>query len=124
MKLLEFLILFLEPLTTNKYTVKDLFKFATEMVEHDSSNFMGILDINSLFGNVALEETIEIWTNNFFKHKYIVHDLTKIEFQDLLFVATKESHFIFNNILYRQIDGVAMGPSLVNAFWLTMSKFG
>ena len=107
---------------------KDLFKFATEMVEQDSSNFMGILDVNSLFTNVPLEETIEICTNNLFKHKYIVHDLTKIEFQDLLFVATKESHFIFINILYRQIDGVAMGsplgPSLANAFWLTMSKFG
>ena len=31
----------------------------------------------------------------------------------------KESYFIFNNILYKQIDGVAMGsplgPSLANA---------
>ena len=35
-------------------------------------------------------------------------------------LATKESYFIFNNILYKQIDGVAMwsplGPSLANAF--------
>ena len=89
---------------------------------------MGILDINSLFTNVPLEESIEICTNNLFKNKYIVHGLTKIEFQDLPFLATKESHFIFNNMLYRQIDGVAMGsplrPSLADAFWQTMNKFG
>ena len=42
------------------------------------------------------------------------------KFKDLLFLATKESYFIFNNILYKQIDGVAMesplGPSLTNVF--------
>ena len=35
-------------------------------------------------------------------------------------LATKEPYLIFNNILYKQIDGVAMGsplgPSLANAF--------
>ena len=110
----------LEPLTTNKYTVKDSFKFATEIVEQDSKNFMGSLDIDSLFTNIPLEETIEICTNNLFKNEDIVHGLKKSEFKDLLSLATKESYFIFNNILYKQIDGVAMGsplgPSLANAF--------
>ena len=35
-------------------------------------------------------------------------------------LAIKEPYFIFNNILYKEIDGVAMGsplgPSLANAF--------
>ena len=35
-------------------------------------------------------------------------------------MATKESYFIFNGLLYKQIDGVAigspLGPSLANAF--------
>ena len=35
-------------------------------------------------------------------------------------LATKESHFIFNEILYKQIDGVAMGsplgPTRTNVF--------
>ena len=56
--------------------------------------------------------------------------MKKSEFKDLLSLATKESYFIFNNILYKQIDGVAMGsplgPSLANAFlthsdWLDSS---
>ena len=42
------------------------------------------------------------------------------KFKDLLFLATKELYFMFNNILYKQIDGVAigstLGPSLANAF--------
>ena len=38
-----------------------------EIAEQDSSNFMGSLDIDSLFTNTALEETIEISTNNLFK---------------------------------------------------------
>ena len=110
----------LEPLTNNKYAVKDLFNFATEIVEQDSSNFIGSLDIDLLFTNIPLEQTIEICTNNLFKNSDIVHALKKSEFKDLLSLATKESPFIFNNILYKQIDGVAIGsplaPSLANAF--------
>ena len=110
----------LELLTNNKYTVKDSFNFATEIVEQDSSNFMGSLDIDSLFTNFPFEETIEICTNNFFKAIGIVHGLKKSEFKDHLCLATKQSYFIFNNILYIQIDRVAMGyslqPSLAHAF--------
>ena len=38
--------------------------------------------------------------------------LNKSEFKELLFLATKQSHLIFNEILYKQIDGVAMDPIL------------
>ena len=37
-KLAKYLGPILEPLTNNKYTVKDSFNFATEIVEQDSSN--------------------------------------------------------------------------------------
>ena len=81
---------------------------------------MGRLDSDSLFTNIPLEQTIEIWTNNLFKTNNIVHSLKKSEFQDLLSLATTESYFIFNNILYKQTDRVAMGSalglSLANAF--------
>ena len=46
-------------------------------------------------------------------------DFTKSEVQQLLCLATKESYFIFNGSLYKQIHGVAMGsplgPSLAHA---------
>ena len=45
--------------------------------------------------------------------------LSKIKFEELLSLVTKESYF-FNGNLYQQIVGVAMGsplgPTLVNAF--------
>ena len=45
---------------------------------------------------------------------------TKIQFKKLLELAVKEIHFIFNDQLYDQIDGVAMGsplgPILANTF--------
>ena len=108
-KLAKSLVSVLEPLANIKYTVKDSFNFATKIVEQDSSNFMGSLDIGSLFTNISLEETIEFFMIE-----------KKNQFKDLLSIATKESYFIFNNILYKQIDGVAMGSplgsSLANAF--------
>ena len=104
----------LEPLTNNKYTDKHSFNVTTEIVEQDSSNFMGSLDIGSLFTNIPLEEI------NLFINSYIIHDWKKNDFKDLYSLATKKSYFIFNKILYKKIDGVAMGsplrPSQTNAF--------
>ena len=112
-----------------------MFDFASEIVAQVSSNLTGSLDIDSLFTNVPHGETIETSTNNLLKNSNIVHGLNKSEFNDLLSLATKELYFIFNNILYKQIDGVAMGsplgPSLANAFlaqhgqnWLESCKTG
>ena len=92
----------LEPLTNNKYTDKHSFQVTTEIVEQDSSNFMGSLDIGSLFTNIPLEEIIDICTNNLFINSYIIHDWKKNDFKDLLSLATKESYFIFNKILYKK----------------------
>ena len=89
-KLAKYLVPILESLITNKYTVKDSFNFATEIVKQDSSNFMGSLDIDSLFNNIPLEVTIEICTNNLFKNNDIVHGLKISEFKDVLSLATKE----------------------------------
>ena len=41
-----------------------------------------------------------------------IDNLTKQDFYHLLSPAAKESFFIFNNNLYCQIDGVAMGSPL------------
>ena len=71
---------------------------------------MGKLDIDSLFTKFSLEKSIKIWTNNLFENSDIVlgHWEKKwiYEFKDLLSSAAK---VMFNNILYQQTDGVAMG---------------
>ena len=40
-KLAKYLVPILEALTNNKYTIKESFNFATEIVEQNSSDFMG-----------------------------------------------------------------------------------
>ena len=43
-------------ITSNEFTVKDIFCFAKEIVEQDSSLVMGSLDVDSLFTNNPLDE--------------------------------------------------------------------
>ena len=55
-------------LTNNKYTLKDSFTFAEEIVEQDSEFLMRSLDVDSLCTNIPLEETIDICINITFKN--------------------------------------------------------
>ena len=109
-KLVKFVVPMIKPLTTNEFTVKDSFHFAEEIVDQQHNLFMGSLDVDFLFTNISLEETIEICTNELFKESEIVEGLSKTEFKELLSLATKDSNFIFDGALYKQIDGVAMPP--------------
>ena len=108
-KLAKYLASILEKLTSNKYSVKDLFNFATEIVEQDCSNFMGSLGTDSQFTRIFLEETIEMYIKNPYKHSDIVHSHKKDEYEDILSLAATESYFIFNNILYKQIHVAVTG---------------
>ena len=71
-------------------------------------------------------ETIEICTNELFNESETVEGLSKTEFKELLSVATKDSHSIFDGTLYQQINDVAMGsplgPTLANAFLVYHEK--
>ena len=104
-KLAKFLVPILKSLTSNEYTVKDLFAFAEETVKQDSQFFMGNLDVDFLFTNIPLEETIDICTNKLFENTEKVEGLSKIDFKELLPLATKESCFISNGKFYKQVDG-------------------
>ena len=61
-----------------------------------------------------------------FENTEKVEGLSKIEFKQLLSLATKESYSIFNGKLYKQVGGVAMGsplgPTLVNVFLVHFEK--
>ena len=113
-------------MTTNEFTVNDCFNFAEEIVDQNNDLVMGSLDIDSLFTNIPLEETIQICTNKLFKESKTVEGLSKTEFKELLSLATKNSNFIFDGTLYKQIDGVAMAPpldpTLANAFLVYHEK--
>ena len=73
---------------------------------------MGSLNVDFLFTNILLEGTTDICANTFFEYTERVEDLSKIEFKELLSLTTKESYFILNGKLYKQVDRVAIGSRL------------
>ena len=81
---------------------------------------MGSLDVDSLFTNIPLKEIINICTNLLYKHVDVIAGINKSEFENLLSLATQESYFMLNDILYKQKDGVVMGsplgPTMANVF--------
>ena len=86
---------------------------------------MASLDVDSLFTNIPLEETISICIDQLFCTGNNI-EIPKKDFKDLLNIATKESLFLFNNEYYKQIDGVSMGsplgPTLANIFMCNFER--
>ena len=104
----------------NEYTLKDSFEFAKDRTNQNSNCFMASLDVDSLFTNVPLDETIKICIDELFKSDMTVSGLNKKEMFEMLSLTLKESIILFDNKYYSQIDGVAMGsplgPTLANIF--------
>ena len=65
-KLAKFLVPILRPLTTNEFTVEKI-NFAGEIVHQLANFFTSSLDVDLLFTNILLKETIEICTEELFK---------------------------------------------------------
>ena len=93
-KLAKLLVPIFKSLTSNEYTLKDSCAFGEEIVEQDSEHFMGSLDVDCLFTNIPLEETIGICTNTVFGNAEKVEGLSKIEFKELWSLVTKEFYFV------------------------------
>ena len=108
-KLANFLVPKLSSITFNDFTVRDSFAFAEEIVYQDAKLFMGSLNVDSLFTSMPLKETINICTNLLYNNVDVIEGTNKSEFENFLSLATQELHFMFNNIFYKQKDGVAMG---------------
>ena len=73
---------------------------------------MASFDIKSLFTNNPLDETIKIICNRLYSNCVRYHRLTQLELKTLLELTVKNCHFLFNGVLYQQVDGVAMGSPL------------
>ena len=66
--LAEFLVLLLEPITTNTCTARNSFEFAKEIACQDPGIFMASLDVESFFTNVPLAETINVCSYSLFSN--------------------------------------------------------
>ena len=119
-QLAKFFVPILSELTKNEFVLKDSFAFATDIRSQNPDLFMTSFDIDSLFTNLPLDETIELCVKKTFGRKKKYKGFTKGEFKALLEFATKDALILFNGKYYEQIDGVAMGsplgPHLANVF--------
>jgi len=113
--LAKFLVPLLSPIATSSYTVSDVFSFVKQLQDRTDSNktLMISLDVENLFTNVPVLETIEIILNRLFPDNSVTyHGFTRGEFNTLLKLAVEDSYFSFNGKYFRQIDGMAMGSPL------------
>ena len=73
-----------------------------------------------------MDQTISIILNRIYNNREINTDITRSEIKELLYLCTKNFHFSFDNNIYIQNDGVAMGSSLglilVNIFMVELES--
>ena len=100
----KFLVPLIETITKNNFAVKN-----KEICDQNSVYFMTNLDVESLFANIPLEETIKICCDSLYKNQELVSNINKNQFEKLLRAALCNNYFLFDGIVYQQVDGVSMG---------------
>ena len=111
-KLAKCLVPILAQFTSNQFACKVYFTFATEVRSQNSDLYIPSFDVDLLFTNIPLGETIEICVRKVFGKKRKFKGFTKSEFTQLLQLAVKGTLILFNEKYYIQNDGVAMGSPL------------
>ena len=105
--------------------VKDSFAFANlvKAATLTPGGYMCTFDVVSLFTKVPLGEVIDICADALFRNDRIETEMITLKeesFRKLMQFATSGVQFSFDNNMYRQTDGVAMGsplgPALANIF--------
>ena len=78
--------------------------------------FLCFFDISSLFTKVPRQESMEIYANTFYDDNLVPPPFLRKMFIELMQTTTSSVEISFNNTMYRQTDGVAMGLRLGPAF--------
>ena len=117
----KFLVPLLNDLATNQYTLTNSAKFIPEISQQNTNSCMVSFDVQSLFTNVPLSETIDIILNKLFPTEDTLFNGFDLNtFKKLLELAVVDTHFIFDGKIYKQVDGMAMGsplgPTFANIF--------
>ena len=68
--------------------------------------------MKSLCTNIPLDYTISIILRRIYDDNELYTNISKKEIKELLLLCTKNVDFTFNNVIYQQCDGVAMGSPL------------
>jgi hypothetical protein len=127
-KLAKWLVDILKPIRSELavHSLKDTFDFLHALDQTDiADTVMCSFDVQSLFTNVPLEETVD------FLYEYIMDHpscspLPAPVIKDLILLCTKNIKFYFQDTGYRQFDGVAMGsplgPTLADLFMAKLER--
>ncbi|CAF4298322.1 unnamed protein product, partial [Adineta steineri] len=100
-----------------KSYVKDSFDFVNKLKEiildKNKTYIKCSFDVESLYTNVPVKEAIEITLNYIYKPtKLIDVPFSRDQMEKLLYLSITDAPFRFQNKIYKQIDGVAMGNPL------------
>ena len=106
-------------LLPTEHCAKDTFNFIEDLKQvRRTDKFMISFDVESLFTNIPLNETIELAVDLLMDNLNL--GITKPQLRKLFVFATKQSHCSFDNVIYDQVDEVAMdsplAPALANLF--------
>lgn len=113
-KLSKFIIPLLQPCISNAHTASNSYDFLQKLSTLDlpAEPHMVSYDVTSLFTNIPLKETITIICNKLFHNKDLYHGFTRTDFETIIKLATQDTFFLFNNNIYTQVDGTAMGSPI------------
>ena len=106
------------PYIPGKYSLKSTDEFIDILQSTTPEGTLASLDVESLFTNVPVDETIDIICNNVYNHETIPPpNIPKGILKQLLYACTKEVPFKSpDNKMYYQIHGVGMGSPLGPTF--------
>ena len=89
----NFLIPILKSLTDNQFTVKNSFNFVKEIKTYDSLLYMASLDVESLFTNIPLTETMNSCVSDLQNQNLYSGKLSKRDLFRLIETATSKFSF-------------------------------
>ena len=119
----KFIAPMISHLAKNDYVLKNSYQFANEVsgIKNAENFHMSSFDIESLYTNVPVSETIDIILKKIFLDNVQTHfGFNRIEFQKLLNLALQDSYFRFNGRIFKQLEGLSMGaplsPIIANIF--------
>ena len=116
-KIAKYISHLITPYSLNQYALTNSASLIPHILSQDSDLYMVSLDVTSLFTNVPLQATIQLILEKIFPNDNdLFHNFSKPDFRKFLELAVLDTNFIFNNTVYKQTDGVAMGSPLGPAF--------
>ena len=104
----------LSPLSTSEYTVANNTEFINPIKRMNIPKDYSFISfhVKLSFTYVPLDFAINFILRRIYNENEIHTNIKRSEMKELLLLCTKNAHFTFNDDIYQQCDGVAMGSLL------------